>query len=516
MKKLVLSIHCSLFFYALFAQEPADALRFSWTVPSGTARQQAIGGAMGSLGGDISTLFTNPAGLAFYRTGDVVFSPAYKFGNARSSYFGRTEREKRNNFYLGTSGFVLGSGSNRNNRTKNIAFSIGYNRSADFNSTILYRGVNNQSSYSQKFVDELNKSGRRDSTVTYEFPHGSSLAFNTYWVDPTYNASGKVSGFQTKLPRGSELIQEQRIENRGGVNEFSLGVGGTFNSKLLFGGSLSFPFLNYERDATFTEADATQSTTNGFNAASFTENISTKGAGINAKAGLIYKPVEHVRLGLALHSPTVYTLTDNYSEFVTNDTADSPISSKLLTDYSQDYTDDAPAQFKYLLITPYRIMASASYVLREIDDVTKQKGFITADVEYVNYKASSFQEDQENGSDQGTQDYLESLNTAIDAAYKSAFNVRLGGELKFTTFMVRAGAAYYGNPYKNISGEKGNKLNLSGGLGYRNKGIFVDVTYVHSMTKDVHLPYRLENAAYPRADIKTTAGNVLATVGFKF
>ena len=33
--------------------------------------------------------------------------------------------------------------------------------------------------------------------------------------------------------------------------------------------------------------------------------------------------------------------------------------------------------------------------------------------------------------------------------------------------MFRLGAAYYGNPYNDINGEKGSKLNLSGGLGYR-------------------------------------------------
>ena len=40
--------------FPVLAQEPADALRMSWTDPAGTARQQAIGGAMASLGGDLS------------------------------------------------------------------------------------------------------------------------------------------------------------------------------------------------------------------------------------------------------------------------------------------------------------------------------------------------------------------------------------------------------------------------------------------------------------------------------
>ena len=71
------------------------------------------------------------------------------------------------------------------------------------------------------------------------------------------------------------------------------------------------------------------------------------------------------------------------------------------------------------------------------------------------------------------------------------------------------------NPYQNIQGEKGHKLNLSGGLGYRNKGFFVDLTYVHSMNKDVHFAYRLSNSPYSGASIKETRGNVLLTVGFK-
>jgi hypothetical protein len=168
-----------------------------------------------------------------------------------------------------------------------------------------------------------------------------------------------------------------------------------------------------------------------------------------------------------------------------------------------------------MLITPYRVLGSISYVLREIQDVTKQRGFLTADVEYVNYKASSFELDDEVDNDPSTGDYLKSLNRAIDNAYKGAFNFKLGGELKFTTIMARAGAAYYGNPYKNINGEKGNKLNLSGGLGYRNKGMFLDLTYVHAMNKDVHFPYRLQNTPYTGANIKTTTGNVLVTIGFK-
>jgi hypothetical protein len=82
--------------------------------------------------------------------------------------------------------------------------------------------------------------------------------------------------------------------------------------------------------------------------------------------------------------------------------------------------------------------------------------------------------------------------------------------------MVRAGAAYYGNPYQNINGEKGSRTNLSGGLGYRDKGFFADLTYVYALNRDTHFAYRLEDpAAYSGAQLRQQMSNVLLTIGFK-
>ncbi len=78
--------------------------------------------------------------------------------------------------------------------------------------------------------------------------------------------------------------------------------------------------------------------------------------------------------------------------------------------------------------------------------------------------------------------------------------------------MFRLGGAYYSNPYKT---EKADKIKLSGGLGYRNHGFFADLTYVHSVNKDVNYPYRITSFVNSPASIKSNAGNVVATVGFK-
>jgi long-subunit fatty acid transport protein len=244
----------------------------------------------------------------------------------------------------------------------------------------------------------------------------------------------------------------------------------------------------------------------------FEERFKTRGYGINIKLGMIYKPQEFWRIGLAFHSPTFYQMTDSYDYIVTTNTE----RYKETLDMATSELIGTNSEFKYNLITPYRIIGSISYVLREIQDVTKQRGFITADVEYVNHAASSFSTSDDGDNSIGTENYLKSVNRSIDNAYKGTFNFRAGGELKFTTFMVRLGAAYYGNPYKEIKDEFGDRLNLSGGLGYRNKGFFVDLTYVHARNRDVHYAYRLQNGAYAGARLNNINGHVVATLGLKF
>ena len=103
------------------------------------------------------------------------------------------------------------------------------------------------------------------------------------------------------------------------------------------------------------------------------------------------------RLGLSIHSPTFYTLNDKFQTDITTNAENGSIQ----TDYSIDYNNGEPAEFKYSLITPYKIIGSVSYVIREIQDVRKQRGFLTADVEYINYKSSSFTPHEEETTDEG-------------------------------------------------------------------------------------------------------------------
>ncbi len=37
----------------------------------------------------------------------------------------------------------------------------------------------------------------------------------------------------------------------------------------------------------------------------------------------------------------------------------------------------------------------------------------------------------------------------------------------------------------------GSRMNITGGLGWRNKGVFVDLAYIHQIVNDGYYPYRL-------------------------
>jgi long-subunit fatty acid transport protein len=295
------------------------------------------------------------------------------------------------------------------------------------------------------------------------------------------------------------------------VTDVAIGFASNSNDKLYIGGSLGIPIVNYQKQATFTETDATGNNNNNFNYSQLVETYTTKGVGVNLKVGVIYKPSDDIRLGLAIHSPTVYGLQDTYEATMTTNTENYPPSPGSVTVSSNTFTNGTPALYKYDLTNPWRAMISGSYVFSSVENVTQQKGFVTADLEYVNYKSNHYR----TAEDDNDNTYYDGVNKSIKDYYKGAVNFRVGGELKFTTVMARLGFSYYGNPYKD-SDLKGRKMFASGGVGYRNKGHFIDLTYVLALNKDVNFPYRLSDKANTFATLNQTGGNIALSVGFKF
>ena len=517
MKKYILLI---LSFTAVkcFAQIPEDALRYSWYPQSGSARNMAIGGAMGSLGGDITAAFVNPAGIGFYKNAEFVFTPAILINNNNANYRETITENKKNAFNLGTTGFIWGEQSRRKKENSH-AFSIAINQAANFNNVTRYRALNNYSSYSEQFAEEFSKSGYTINdilTTNSPMPYGAANALYTYLIDTvTINGNTFVKAApEYLLDSGHALMQDMYKRTRGGVYDLSFAFANNIKDKLLWGVTLGVPFVHYKSNTTFTETDTSSNVFNSFKSFTYNDNFTSSGVGFNLKFGAIFKPSEYIRFGLAIHTPTYMLLTDMRTATL-NTALESP-TGQLESFYSssQTFTNNQEGESKYTQTAPWKAIVSASYVFRETENVKKQRGFITADIEYVNHRSSRFSSDNEEPTE-NEKAYYRSLNKVVKNEYKGAFNFRVGGEVKFNIIMARLGFAYYGKPYKDKD-FKANQLLLSGGLGYRNKGFFIDLTYVHRVSKDVSFPYRLEDRLNTYASLNQKTGNIVATVGVKF
>ena len=498
------------------AQIPEDAIRYSWLTQSGNARTIGIGGAIGSLGGDISSNFVNPAGIGFYKTGEFSFSPTFSLNNLKTSFRGNTNEAKKNNFSLGTTGLVFRVGNDFNDDNRTVSGSIAITQKANFNNTIYYKGLNNYSSFSEQFAEEFVKSrlSINDALNTQSsVPYTVAPALFTYLIDTV-----KVNGvYKVKaapeyiLAAGQALQQEFTKQTTGGMYELAGSYAINYGGKWLAGLSVGIPIVNFESNTTVTERDTSNNTTNHFKSFTYNDTYKTSGVGFNAKFGLIFRPKDYIRLGLAIHTPSFMTLTDERRATLTT-ALENPIGNFDVT--SDVFTNGAKGKASYYQTAPWKVIVSGSYVFREIEDVKKQRGFISLDVEYVRHSGTKFSSNAE----QPTTDdktYYKQLNAVIKDQYKGAINAKIGGEVKFNTIMARLGFGYYSNPYKDAP-TKSSKMMFSGGLGYRNKGYFIDVAYARIVTKDFDVPYRLQNAETIYANTNKNSGNIVTTFGVKF
>lgn len=509
MKRYLLPFFILLTSYSI-AQEPVDALRYSRFTPVGSARSMAIGGALTGLGGDISSVLVNPAGIGLFKTNELVLSPGLNLYNNKTDYLGQDQKQTDNAFNLGTTGIIFSNGGmfRQGRGWKNFTFALSATRTANFNNRVIFEGLNNQSSYSEKYLEELIGDNVTDpNKAARDYPFGSSLAVNTFLVEPVLNNQGDATGYFSLATPQSGVTQQQVIDTRGGITTYSIAGAGNLNDKFYIGGSLNFESLRYTRTQTFRESDATD-INNDFNYFSVEDYLDTRGSGINLKAGMIFKPMEQLRLGVSVHTPTLYDMSDSYNTTITTD-LEGYQGNGVLTQSSRDLLGQF-GEFAYQFVNPWRFTAGIAYVLREVQDVTKQKGFLTADVEFVNYGRGKFSD-----PDNVSGNFFDELNSVVRNQYRNAINVRLGGELKFNTIMVRGGFGYFSNPYKDPELD-GMRMNISGGLGWRNKGKFIDLTYIHQIVNDGFYPYRLNDNFFAPVNMGGSVGNVMMTFGFKF
>jgi long-subunit fatty acid transport protein len=325
-------------------------------------------------------------------------------------------------------------------------------------------------------------------------------------VDTTAGANGAVTGYQSLVPLSTGVNQIYDASTRGSFNELAFGWAGNKQDKLYLGASIIMPFMNYERQISYSETDVLNNPNNQFGGFIFNEYFSSKAWGLGAKFGVIYKPVSYLRLGFAIQTPQILTFRDQISADMTTNTEDY---AGLNSASSDQLNDGFPGIREYTMATPTRVTLSTSYFFASPNKPSQPLGFISADLEIVNYAGTRY---FSNTYDDASTEYYNALNSTIKAVYKNNVNLKLGSELRLNTnWMVRAGTAFYGSPYKDES-IKASIWTISGGLGYRTSRHFIDFTVVNTRTNDAVFPYRLNDK--PNTYANFTGNRLQYSIGF--
>ena len=488
----------------LKAQVAEDIVKYTWFLPNGTSRFNGVAGSMTALGGDLSALNTNPAGLGFVRKAEFYISGNFVFSENENSFRGTSTTYNssiRSNF----TNFGFSVPIARSKWT--FAFSI--NQIANYNKTTNFQGQNNISSITNKWLEDLTLPTPLDTnTALGAFPFGASLALHYYLID----TSNAAPFYKTLVPYNT--IGTNQVYNkieRGGMTEYALGFGGVIGTKFSVGFSLIIPNVNYTRSLTYGETPIVSGS--GFKYLTYTENYSTYGTGLGLKIGGIYKPHPRVNFGVSLHTPQVIYLTDQiYTSLNSNvgaydNNVNRPTSADL-NNYSP-----GPGEVNYAYRTPGRTQLSGAYLFGNLTEIKKLKGFVSAEVEYIDFSTARYSSAEQ--YDGNLSNYFNDLNDVLSSYYQNTLNFRIGAEIAIDGWAFRGGFASYPSPYSQ-SAFKAVRNYLNFGFGYRGKSSYIDVTLTNSFTDDVQFPYRVSTLPNTYAQTYSATTNLNITWGVRF
>jgi len=488
---------------AAYAQSYApDAYRFSQGNYGSTARFKGMGGAQIGVGGDLSSLGGNPAGLGLFTKSEFSLTPEFNSANAQSSFLGTNTKDSKSQLNLNNIGVVFYSptykakGADTQKGLVSAVFGVGYNRNNDYLNQISYNGTNANSSIRDAFAEQANSFGTNGTLA--------GDAYNSYLINR--NATNYPGGFSAEPYNNANFPQSWNENRLGSTSEFNVAGALNFSNKFYLGGAISFVDVRYISDAFYSESGIANPFIEGTGGAAgfyegnqnytlnYIRNQETKGSGVNLKIGMIFRPVSELRIGLNFQSPTWMNVQDN-----TNETLNARVGSDTYNNNSQNYT------FTYNLKTPLKASAGLSYVLAG-------RALLSADVDYIDYSTMRFSAD--GGSDIAA---INQNNADIKDFYKSTVNYRFGAEVKVTNeFSLRGGYGVNGSGIKGGDDSYYQGQYFTGGLGYRIDNYYFDLAYQNYKTNFSSSPYELNDFSEPVADVKSTRQNVFLTFGVRF
>ena len=527
MKKKVFAILLCGLPLLINAQDAFDVLQMSQNELRGTSRFQSMAGAFGALGGDLSVLTQNPGGIGVYRNSDLGITFGLDFNSTKSG----VDKMNDTKFNVNNVGYI-GAIRLDSESVPNLNFGFTYNRLQSFNRHYIGGVGNIQESMSNFIADEfVNVPGFTEGDLYWTNDYNPYFDGYAPWAAvTTYDMPTKGDGYvgiinakdgymQGLYGGGTTGSAYYEVDERGHADEYNIAFGGNFANKVYWGLDFGImdldyrSFQSYEEDLNnaYVMADdvdllnsdiINDNTRANWNLCNY---LHTEGTGVNFKFGLIWRPVQALRIGAAFQTPTYYDMRDTY---YVSASLQAYQDGNLLYRADKGSNDGYDYSSSYTISTPWRFMGSLAGVIGT-------QGIVSLDYEYVANETMRIGDTHGNNYPDVTDN--------VKYYFKPSHIIRIGGEYRVNpNWSLRAGYSI-----KTTQVEKGvdnydyniatvgtnptyqydnDVHNITCGVGYRNKSFYTDLAYVHKIRNSVY------NAFSPVIDYDLYIPNVSASV----
>lgn len=472
------------------AQNEADVLRYSGSYYYGTARFNGLGGAFGALGGDMTSLNTNPGGVGVFRNSVLSFTPALELNRLNTEIDNSAFEDFKPKLVINNVGIIFNVVP-KDPEWKAINWGFSYSRLNSFNDDLrLETTVPYSASALRNFQDIAN--GYTADELYNSQPFGAALIYDAYVLDPVDTSAGNTA----YIPSGNysgDIAQVHTVNRNGRNGESSLSIGANYNDKLYIGATLAFQNVIYNEETATIERILDKGSTE-LEEYTYSNFLETAGWGVNGKFGAIFRANPWLRIGAAVHTPTLLQMTDVYSSSVKS--------------YFDDGTSVTPraaeGTYDYRLRTPWRYQFSSAVLFGN-------RGLLSLQYEFSDLSTGMLK--TVNRSSASTDAVFGSANEVVSRFFAVQNVFRVGAEYRLNKyFTARAGGAYFTSPYTDdaFTLDFGRRYQVGGGLGFRTRKFYVDGTYQYTTYDE---GYRI-NTGGPQGIITNNLGTVSLTLGF--
>ena len=555
MKKTVITILMAFFAISGYSQSAYSAMMLSENDYEGTARTAAMGNAFTALGGDLGAVSINPAATAVAKYSQVTLSPGISiisstaagvspYENGDLPYFEKTMKSTRALFNLPNIGVAMTFNTGRKTGVKSFSAAFVMNKTASYGQNVYAAGTNSTTSFIGQMAYEASVNGYPSSSLASDnafdiMPWKPVIGYKTGMIEPYEDiyvaATEKVYNDKTAFMGGT--VQQNYGRNiSGNKYDYLLNFGLNISDFVYIGLNLGLTSANYSYSEYFTEkaidpsefeigyvdndGNPIPSLTKYFDKMKYSSSYHYSGMGYFAKLGVIVTPIEGVRIGAAIQTPTAMSVNESWEESGETEFTGAN---------GGKYSSESPyGENKWSFSSPFHANVGVAYTFNKV-------GLISLDYELSDYGSIKYR-----NSAYTDRDILEDINDEIRNSYGVAHKVRVGGEFKpIPALALRAGynlnvsgekAVWDGWEYAKVKPTLSHKAAL--GIGFSsNKSFFADLALTRSfLPKEYFMPYSDYVFKYtkdeelivdpnyyaPEILIKPSLWNVILTIGFRF